>query len=109
MSNDTIRARLLDDGSLVEVPADGSTRPMQDGTDWQRLDALSDEQIDAEIKDDPDAVPALDEEWFRQARKQAISLRIDPDVLEWFKRGGAGYQTRINAVLRAYMESHQAT
>ena len=38
-------------------------------------------------------------------RKAAISLRLDADVLDWFKAQGGGYQTRINAVLRAYMEA----
>lgn len=38
-------------------------------------------------------------------RKEAISLRLDADVLDWFRARGAGYQTRINAVLRAYMEA----
>jgi uncharacterized protein (DUF4415 family) len=36
--------------------------------------------------------------------KRSVSLRIDADVLEWFKSKGAGYQTRINSVLRAYTE-----
>jgi uncharacterized protein (DUF4415 family) len=39
------------------------------------------------------------------ARKAAISLRLDADVLDWFRAQGSGYQTRINAVLRAYMEA----
>lgn len=38
-------------------------------------------------------------------RKAAISLRLDADVLEWFRAQGPGYQTRINAVLRAYREA----
>jgi len=38
-------------------------------------------------------------------RKAAISLRLDADVLDWFRAQGTGYQTRINAVLRAYMEA----
>ena len=38
-------------------------------------------------------------------RKAAVSLRLDADVLDWFKARGAGYQTRINAVLRAYLEA----
>jgi len=38
--------------------------------------------------------------------KQAVSLRLDREVLEWFRRGGPRYQTRMNAVLRAYVE-HQ--
>jgi len=37
-------------------------------------------------------------------RKMLLSLRIDHDVLEWFRAQGPGYQTRMNAVLRAYME-----
>ena len=37
------------------------------------------------------------------APKQAISLRIDRDVLDWFRAAGPRYQTRMNAVLRSYM------
>lgn len=40
-------------------------------------------------------------------RKEQLTLRIDSDVLEWFRRQGQGYQTRINALLRAYMEAHK--
>jgi uncharacterized protein (DUF4415 family) len=38
-------------------------------------------------------------------RKQAISLRLDEDVLEWFKQSGPRYQSRINAVLRSFMKA----
>ena len=41
----------------------------------------------------------------RATRKAAISLRVDPEVLEWFRTQGPGYQTRINGILRAYMEA----
>ena len=41
----------------------------------------------------------------RSRRKSAISLRLDPEVLDWFRTQGPGYQTRMNAVLRAYMEA----
>jgi hypothetical protein len=40
--------------------------------------------------------------------KKAVSLRIDKDVLEWYKTRGPGYQTRINAVLRMYMQAKNA-
>jgi uncharacterized protein (DUF4415 family) len=40
------------------------------------------------------------------AGKQLISLRLDRDVLDWFKQQGKGYQTRINAILRAYIRAH---
>ena len=40
-------------------------------------------------------------------RKALLSLRIDSDVIDWFRKQGAGYQSRMNALLRAYMEAHQ--
>ena len=40
-------------------------------------------------------------------RKTLLSLRIDSDVIDWFKKQGAGYQSRMNALLRAYMEAHK--
>jgi uncharacterized protein (DUF4415 family) len=39
--------------------------------------------------------------------KEIVTLRLDPDILAWFRRDGRGYQTRINAVLRAFVEAHQ--
>jgi uncharacterized protein (DUF4415 family) len=82
-------------------------------TDFKRLDALRDKDIDRAIASDPDAAPILDARWFRTAkvvmpeRKVPVSLRLDREVLEWFKRQGRGYQSRIQAVLRAYMKAHQ--
>jgi uncharacterized protein (DUF4415 family) len=55
---------------------------------------------------------ALDEEFWRNARvvvpprKKSVHLRVDADVLTWFKAQGRGYLTRMNAVLRSYMEAH---
>ena len=40
-------------------------------------------------------------------RKAQITLRIDADILEWFRERGAGYQSRMNAVLRAYKQAHE--
>jgi uncharacterized protein (DUF4415 family) len=57
-------------------------------------------------------IPPLDSEFFKKGElrmpktKPLISIRLDSDVLEWFKSQGAGYQTRMNAVLRMYMEAH---
>jgi uncharacterized protein (DUF4415 family) len=39
--------------------------------------------------------------------KEQITLRLDADVLQWFRARGAGYQTQINALLRAYMQEHR--
>lgn len=60
------------------------------------------------MADDPDAAP-IDLDWSKAKLyfpkgKTPMSLRIDPDVLEFFKSTGKGFQTRMNAVLRAYME-----
>jgi len=84
-------------------------------TDWKRLQRLRDPDIRKAANSDPDAAPVAPPEWFRHARilepqpKMPVSLRLDKDVLNWFKARGRGYQTRINAVLRAYVESHTAT
>ena len=76
-------------------------------TDWARVDALTDEQITQAVANDPDAVP-LDLDWSDAVlvvpKKQAISIRVDEDVLNFFKKEGDGYQRRINAVLRSYMQ-----
>ena len=82
-------------------------------TDWARVDALTDAEIEKAIAEDPDAAPILDEEWFRTAElvmpepKAAISIRLDREVLDWFKSQGPGYQSRINAVLGAYVKAHR--
>lgn len=77
-------------------------------TDWARVDALTDEEIQEAVRNDPDAVP-LDIDWSEAVlvippKKKAISIRIDEDVLDYFKQEGAGYQRRMNAVLRSYMQ-----
>jgi uncharacterized protein (DUF4415 family) len=73
---------------------------------------MSETDIDAAARSDPDALPT-DAAFWKGARvvwpekKDAVSLRLDSDVLAWFKRKGAGYQTRMNAVLRSYMLAHR--
>ena len=83
-------------------------------TEWDRIDQLSDAEIEVAVAADPDAASIADEAWFRGATlvlpepKQAISLRIDSDVLRWFRDSGPGYQSRMNAVLRQYAAAHGA-
>ncbi len=68
---------------------------------------------DAEI--DCSDIPELDTTFFERAkirmpeRKQHVSLRLDPEVVRWFKRSGRGYQTRINAVLKTYVQAQTKT
>jgi uncharacterized protein (DUF4415 family) len=75
-------------------------------TDWKRVDALRDSDID--LSDAPELGP----DFFANAillpgPKQQITLRLDPDVLAFFRKHGRGYQTTINAVLRKYMEARE--
>ncbi|MFK0093411.1 BrnA antitoxin family protein [Pseudomonas sp. NPDC090592] len=75
-------------------------------TDWNRLARQDDKDIDTTD------IPELDDEFFRQAElrvpaKQAVTIRLDSDVLAWFKEQGSGYQTRINQLLRQYMQAQQ--
>lgn len=84
-------------------------------TDWARVDALTDADIDRAIASDPDAAPRLGK-WFwdnaellsaaAAAEKIPVTLRIDRDVVRCFKELGPGYQSRMNAVLRAYVHAH---
>jgi uncharacterized protein (DUF4415 family) len=88
----------------------GTTSKTEPKTDWRRLRSMTDEEIHAAIIDDPDATPT-DEAFWKDARlvmprpKKTVTIRLDADLLEWF-RGERGYQTRINAILRAYMTAH---
>ena len=83
----------------------------QSQSDWERVDRMKDEDID--LSDLPEISP---EKFARAivrkglqpvARKAQITLRVDADVLEWFREKGAGYQSRMNAVLRAYKQAHE--
>jgi len=73
----------------------------------ERLRKTSDAEIEAQIANDPD----FSDDWnwgdavlVIPPKKKAISIRVDEDVLDYFKKEGAGYQRRINAVLRSYMQ-----
>jgi uncharacterized DUF497 family protein len=75
-------------------------------TDWKRIDAMRDGDID--FSDAPELGP----DFFKNAiiwpgPKKQITLRIDPDVLTFFRKHGRGYQSTMNAVLRKYMEARK--
>ncbi len=80
-------------------------------TDWERVRNMTDEEIEAAIAEDPDSDFPLNEgEWelVIPVRKQPVSIRLDEDVLDFFKSSGPRYQTRINEVLRTYMRVQKA-
>lgn len=80
-------------------------------TDWARLRAMTEEEIERNADGDPDNPPLTPDELARlelvrpeDRAKVPVYIRLDPDVVEFFKSGGPGYQTRINAALRDHME-----
>jgi len=87
---------------------DAMRRQGQSWTDWARVDAQSEE----------DLAPAIDRadegefDWSTAqigipGPKKQVTVRFDADVIEWFKAQGPGYQTRMNAVLRRYVEAQK--
>jgi len=84
----------------------GNNTKRRSRTDWARVDALRDEDIDSSD------IPKARADFFRNAiiwpgPKKQITLRIDPDILTFFRKQGKGYQSAINAVLRKYVEARK--
>ena len=102
-------------GRIVRASAEEVQAMLDRGesrTDWERVRAMSQEEVErlADEEDGP-----LPEGWESTVvigiprRKQGVHIRLDADVLDWFKARGPGYQTRINAVLRAFVQARQRT
>jgi uncharacterized protein (DUF4415 family) len=92
-------------------------------SDLEKVDATTGEDIERQIAEDPDTAPELTDEWFdkadlhygetllRRARgrppleapKKLVSLRLDQEVIDRFRAGGPGWQSRINAALRKHL------
>jgi uncharacterized protein (DUF4415 family) len=74
-------------------------------TDFKRLRAIRDSEIDFS------EIPKLRKSFWATAKltlpepKDRLTIRVDHDVVQWLKKRGRGYQTRINAILRSYMEA----
>ena len=82
----------------------------EDKTDWNRVKAMSQAEIES-LADDDDGV--LPDGWESSVimglppRKKEVHIRLDADIIDWFKGHGTGYQTRINAVLRSFVHTRQ--
>lgn len=95
----------VSDEALKEMLALGG-----DKTDWARVKSMPQEEVErlADAEDGP-----LQAGWEDSITlgipepKQDVHIRLDQNVLRWFKAQGPGYQTRINAVLRAFVETKQ--
>ena len=100
----------LADGTLLRRHSDGSFRPVRDKSDRTRIDQWTDAEIEKMAASDPDH-PALDAAFWKGVdslpQKEPISIKLDGDILAFFRKGGRGYQTRINAVLRRYVQAQR--
>lgn len=93
-------------GRLVRRPE----KPTRGRADFARMERMSEREI---ARSSPPELAGLPPDFWDESEivvpppKQAISIRLDEDVLQWFKAEGPGYQSRINAVLRSYMNHRQ--
>lgn len=81
-------------------------------TDWKRVARLSDAEIERMAARDADNPPTKKADWAKAfigvpPLKAPVNAKFDVDVVEWFRSQGRGYQARMNAVLRRYMEVHR--
>ncbi len=87
-------------------------KPAKGRTDWQRIAKLSDAEIERMGARDADNPATRKADWARAfigapPPKTPVNAKFDVDVVEWFRSQGRGYQARMNAVLRRYMEVHR--
>ena len=82
-------------------------------TDWDRVRAMSDAEVEAAAAADPDWQD-VDPDWVantkpvQSTRKRRLTLALDEEVIDWFRSQDRHYRARINAILRAYMQRHRA-
>jgi uncharacterized protein (DUF4415 family) len=106
------RALMTTNGKVLIEQPDGSYRAAESQTDWARLDAMTEEEVEQLAVEDL-AELGVDPNWMDHAKvvsprpKARVTVRLDLDILEWLKAQGKGYQTRINAILRAYVDSQK--
>lgn len=107
MSTEDIRRYTADE--LRKMIQRGESR-----TDWARIDAMTEAELEQAIASDPDWA-GIPENWYEQAEavmpkpKVPVSIRLDADVIEYFRSTGRGWQTRVNAILRAYKEAKEVS
>ena len=85
----------------VKTTIDRQKPPKVSKQDLARFDAIKDGDIDYSD------ILELSDDFFAKAKKESITARFDADMVEWFKSQGRGYQTKMNAVLRAFYEQHR--
>lgn len=102
---------MQNDERIVRYSSEELARMRQSGadqTDWARVDALTEAELEASIDREEEG----DIDWSTvqigiPGPKQQLTVRFDVDVIEWFKAQGPGYQTRMNAVLKSFVEAQK--
>jgi len=97
------------DGSIVRYTRESVPKGK---TDWERPRRMTDEEIEQAALSNPDALPTDFEYWqdpqvIPARETERVTLRLDRGVLDFFRRQGRGYQSRMNAVLQAYVEAQR--
>jgi uncharacterized protein (DUF4415 family) len=85
--------------------------PKDNQTDWARVDAMTDEEIEEAARSDPDA-QLTDADYWKNAvpvdgRNNRSRLNIDPDILHWFQNQGKDYRERMSAILKSHAETRR--
>jgi uncharacterized protein (DUF4415 family) len=106
----------VSEGNITRISAQETLRRIERGeslTDWARVRAMSDEEVETSAAADPDWQD-VDTDWVAKAepvppiRKRRLTLALDEDLIDWFRSQDRHYRSRMNAILRAYMERHRA-
>ncbi len=89
-------------------------KPAAGLTDWARVDAFTDDEIERMAANDADNPATSADDWIDAVAgptpaKTPVNAKFDRDVVDWFKAQGRGYQSRMNAVLRSYMQAKTGT
>jgi uncharacterized protein (DUF4415 family) len=92
--------------------AELKTRRGSSRTDWGRVDALTDEDLERLVAEDEDE-RGLQPDWTRAKlvlpqAKQSVHLRLEREIIAFFKAQGKGHISRMQAVLKAYVEAHRS-
>jgi uncharacterized protein (DUF4415 family) len=106
----------VSEGNITRIFAQEALRRIEHGeslTDWERVRATSEEEVEAAAAGDPDWQD-VDPDWVAKAEpmravaKRRLTLALDEDMVDWFRSQDRHYRARMNAVLRAYMQRHRA-
>lgn len=106
----------MSEGNTTRISAQEALRRIERGeslTDWARVRALSDAEVEAAVAGDPDWQD-VDRDWVKKAepvdmaRKRRLTLALDEEVIDWFRSQDRHYRARMSAILRAYMQRHRA-